>query len=62
MQDSPWKENLQNKSGDPQQSVPVVLIEEYEDEDYYDLVAEIDIRSQQKKKPRRGGKSGGYGK
>ena len=56
MQDSPWKENLQNKSGDPQQSVPVVLVEEYEDEDYYDLVAEIDIRSQQKKKPGRGGK------
>ena len=56
VQDSPWSENLQNKSADPQH-VPVVPEEDYE-EDYYD----IDIRSQSKKAPKRGGKSGGYGK
>lgn len=54
--DSPWSENPQNKSAGPQH-VPVVPEEDYE-EDYYD----IDIRSQSKKTPRRGGKSGGYGK
>ena len=56
VQDSPWSENPQNKSAGPQH-VPVVPEEDYE-EDYYD----IDIRSQSKKTPRRGGKSGGYGK
>lgn len=54
--DSPWNENPQNKSGDPQ-DVPVVPEEDYE-EDYY----HIDIRSQSKKTGRRGGNSGGYGK
>jgi len=54
--DSPWSENPQNKSAGSQH-VPVVPEEDYE-EDYYD----IDIRSQSKKTPRRGGKSGGYGK
>lgn len=49
---SPWKD----QSGDPDQVV-LGSGEDYE-EDYYD----IDIRSQSRKKPRRGKKSGGYGK
>ena len=54
LQDSSWIENLQ--VADLDQTV-VETDEDYQD-DYYDVVADIDIRSQPK--PRRGGKSGGY--
>ena len=52
LQGTPWKDQSEDPDHDQ-----VVVVEDY-DEDYYD----IDIRSQSKKKPRRGGKSGGYGK
>ena len=58
MQDPRQKKN----SRDQLEHLDQASVDEDYNVDYYDTVADIDIRSQAKKKPRRGGKSGGYGK